>query len=215
MGRELTEYCPMCKDRRPLEQFEGVEVSYDPMGPPPMCRRCREDGPPPEDPMKGLSVPHRRALRALLSGAAKSMAEASRMSGLPEGTLSNHLSGKVARSKLRRAYQMALEAEGLDIHSIVKHLKAGLNADRAQWNPSEKQWDHFPDNSTRLKATQTLIRQHDMEYNRNADKGGVNIAIFHNLDDGPRNNEGAPFTTLKKKRATIDVTPVRTESDGE
>lgn len=198
-----------------MEQFEGVEVNYDPMGPPPTCRRCREDGPPPEDPLKGLSIPHRMALKALLSGAAKSMADASRMAGLPSETLSNHLGGRVARSKLRRAYQLALEAEGLDIHSIVHHLKSALDAKKAQWNPSEKQWDHFPDNSTRMKATQTLIRQHDMEYNRGAEKGGVNIAIFHNLDDGTKTSNQAPFTTRKKRMSeTIDVTPVEAKRDG-
>lgn len=162
--RGVTADCPTCRRERPIEEFvEGtVELYYD--SAPPSCLECREKGLVLKEPevMSSLNVLHRRILKALLMG--KNYSEAAKLAGCSYSYVRNLVKdhGEV-NGDFRRAFQMMLEVEGLDFHSLVRMAKVLFYSREPKWNPSSEEWDYFPDNKTRLGVLRHLTKLRELD----------------------------------------------------
>jgi hypothetical protein len=83
------------------------------------------------------------------------------------------------------AWQLLLEAEGLDLPTIARVTKLLVHAMEPKWNPAEGCWDFFPDNSVRLGAVKHLTRQHRVDPRGGAEfKGNQAALVVINYDQG-------------------------------
>jgi hypothetical protein len=88
------------------------------------------------------------------------------------------------------AWQLILESEGLDLHTIARVTKLLVHAMEPKWNPSEECWDFFPDNSARLGAVKHLTRQHRVDPNQGNFKSSSAAVVVINYDsNGPAREE--------------------------
>jgi len=176
--KEHLEYCPGCRERKPIEEFLGANFVYDPEAPPIMCEPCKEKGPPPIDPV-GLTHQQRLALKELMRDG--TMTSAAKASGLSVSYVRDMLKGRT-NPEFRRAFQLLLEMEGLDIFSIAKGLRSCAYAMEAKYHPAQEEMVYVPDMKTRLKAWTTLTRLHELDPPRKEQtETAIQIVIDHNL----------------------------------
>jgi hypothetical protein len=164
MSRPITEYCPGCRERRPIKDFIGVDHDLSYGSPAPVCRLCKEKGPPPKEPavMQDLNILHRKILKALLLTG--NYAETARLAGCSYSYVRRLVKGHGGGNEdFRRAFQMMLETEGLDYYSIVRMAKLLLYSEEPKWNPKTEEWDSFPDNKTRLGMLRHLTKVRELD----------------------------------------------------
>lgn len=156
---DTPEWCPACREWKPWVEWIGTETVYDPEASV-VCRGCRSGPPPPVDPMPHLGVEDRKLLAAVFETG--SMRGAARQLGLDLDVVRDSLRGR-SRPELRRAFQILLEREGLDIFSLTRKMKQLLHSQRAQWNKAKEDWDYFPDNSAQLGTVRHLTKLQELD----------------------------------------------------
>jgi hypothetical protein len=183
---EVLDYCPACNLDKPLEDFarNGVEppVAEGAL----MCRACRLARRGPKDPLPALPLKYRKLLKNLLTS--ESVAAAARKSGFSDSYVRMLIGRKVHNKTgemVASAWQLLLEAEGLDLQTIARVSKLLLHAMEPKWNPDLADWDFFPDNSVRLGMVKHLTRQHRVDPRGNAGfKGSSAALVVINYDQG-------------------------------
>jgi hypothetical protein len=96
----------------------------------------------------------------------ESVAEAARKNDLSVDYVRALISRKIPSKmgqEVAAAWQLLLEAEGLDLQTIARVTKLLLHAMEPKWNPAKDCWDFFPDSSVRLGAVKHLTRQHRVD----------------------------------------------------
>lgn len=201
----MIEYCPGCRERKPLEQYLGANFVYDPEDPPTVCAECREKGPPPRDPFGMLTRAQRVALKELMQNG--TAASAARVSGLSESYVRTMMKGRAA-PEFRRAFQMLLEMEGLDIFSIAKTLRSCSVAMEAKYNSDKGEFEYFPDMKTRLQTMRTLTKLHELEPPRREEsEHAITIHMEHNLPPPGERDVTPP------RHGEYEVIPAEAESE--
>lgn len=175
--------CDCCNLAKEIEEFADFHARDDPMDPSPMvCDHCAKFGPPLQDPCLALSVPWRNALLRMASGG--SIRDAARAGGMNEKTLRSTLNG-TENWAVRASMNKLLINAGLGPEKIIKVLGDAADATRPTWHPEDKQFEHFPDHPTRLRAITPMMKLAAMEApsERAPDEGSarVQIAVVTNL----------------------------------
>jgi hypothetical protein len=188
---EILDYCPACQQDKPLEDFARNGNERMPSSGALVCRACRNLKKGPIDPMPALPVKYRKLLKDLLTS--DSIAEAARKNDLSDSYVRSLISRKIpgkTGEMVAAAWQLILESEGLDLHTIARVTKLLVHAMEPKWNPSEECWDFFPDNSARLGAVKHLTRQHRVDPRQGNFKGSSAAVVVINYDsDGPVREE--------------------------
>lgn len=183
---EILDYCPVCQLDKPLEDFARTGGERPQNGGALMCRACRLAKRRPRDPLPALPVKYRKLLKNLLTS--ESVSAAARKSGFSDTYVRSLISRKIPSKTgemVASAWQLLLEAEGLDLQTIARVSKLLLHAMEAKWNPEEKDWDFFPDSSVRLGMVKHLTRQHRVDPRGSAGFKGSNAAlVVINYDQG-------------------------------
>ncbi len=212
---EPSEFCPWCRQTKPVSEWYGPPddpEGWDPREGPVVCADCRENGPPDQAAIiAAMPKTHRKVLKALAGGA--SLHEAARAAGIALSSPGNMLRnrGKApGGGGLREAFQMLLEAEGLNVSSMAREMRLLMYATKPQWNPETKEWDYFPDNSVRLGLLRhwTKIAQLDPPKDPGAGPSTVNVIFETNLDGPPAD---APGSYVIDSRAIPETEPPQLE----
>lgn len=175
---DVPEWCPGCRDWKPLVEWIGTEIEYDPQQAV-VCASCREGRePPPADFLPALEPQERKIIEAVLrhgtyTGAAKEL-------GLAESTVRAHIAGH-RKPEVRVAFQRLLEQAGLDARALVRKASMLMNAQRAQWNKGAERWDYFPDNAAQLGTLRHLTKLHELEPPKELE-GSAPVAIQINTN---------------------------------
>jgi hypothetical protein len=188
---EPLDYCPGCQEDRPLDDFVTLPGETIPSSGALLCRLCRLRKKGPTDPLPALPPKYRKLLKDLLTS--PSIAEAARSNDLSETYVRSLISRKIpgkTGEMVASAWQLLLEAEGLDLHTIARVSKLLLFAMRAQWNPGTESWDFFPDNPVRLGMVKHLTRQHRVDPQPLRGFQGSNAAVVViNYDSDKKDSE--------------------------
>ena len=167
--------CSACGVAKMPGDYLEMRSAYNPKDPDPqVCDHCRKYGPPLADPLRGLNVKERKALKVLAAGG--SHRAASRASGIDDKTLRESLAGE-NKSSMRAAFSRLMVDQGLDPDSIITVLREGLSANKHQWNSKDKEFNEFPDFSSRLNAAKTAIKVHSLEPPKEAAGGAGTNAV--------------------------------------
>ena len=214
---EPTEFCPWCRETKPISEWLGPPDDEDEnvapvLGSGPIvCADCRVNAPPDADPtIEKLPMKQRVMLKALMGGA--TFYGAARAAGVSLSYPGNLLRGRDPKSDsraIREAFQLLLEMEGLDIFSIARQTRVLFKAQKAMWNSEDKCWDWFPDNNTQLQALRHLTKLMNLDPPKEAAAPGasgpaVNVNIQTNLGaEGPGDPPGT-FTINVAKEPTAE-----------
>lgn len=153
--------CDCCNLAKEIEDFSDFHARDDPMDPSPMvCDHCAKFGPPLQDPCLALTIPWRNALLRIASGG--SIRDAARAGGMNEKTLRSTLNG-TENWAVRASMSKLLNHAGLGVEKIIQVLGDAADATRPTWHPEEKEFEHFPDHSIRLRAVTPLLKLNAME----------------------------------------------------
>jgi len=182
---------------RPLADFCGIELDYDPQSAPPvLCEKCRTEGPSKvaeQDVMAGIHLKERRLIAGLMEGL--SVTKAAEAADMPTSRAHKLIRGE-AKPIVRAAYQRILEEAGLTLPKIAKVMAEAIDAEKVMWNPEERQFDSFPDHNVRLKAASTAashldVAEPESKRNPNATQA-LSVTIITNLDGAePKSMEDA------------------------
>jgi hypothetical protein len=188
---EILDYCPACRQDKPLDDFARNGNERMPKDGALVCRVCRLKKQGPIDPLPALVPKYRKLLKDLLTS--ESVAEAARKNNLSENYVRSLISRKIP-SKMGQdvaaAWQLLLEHEGLDLETIARVTKLLLHAMEPKWNPAADRWDFFPDSSVRLGTVKHLTRQHRVDPRGSGDfKGDRAAVVVINYDQGAKNDE--------------------------
>lgn len=151
-----------------------------------LCMECIERQVDIEDRMPDLPPRYKQLLRDIMS--CDSIAEAARRNDLSAGYVRALIKGRLPgprQQEVAAAWQMLLEAEGLDLTTVARVGKALLHAVAPKWNPGTKKFDFFPDNSVRANMFRQLTRQHRVDPVSSSafqGRGGTVIMIGTNLE---------------------------------
>lgn len=189
--------------------------SYDPKDPSPqVCDHCRKYGPPLPDALTSVPPNWRRSLKVLANGG--NITDAAKAGDMDRKTLRAALDGKENKF-FRAALQRLMVDKGLTAEVVIDALKEGLKADKHQWNPEEKEFDAFPDHSTRVGVAKHVMRQWGAEEPKEAvemnhQNVGVQVTINTNL--GSESRQAVPGT-LVARPVEKEVKEIAAERDGD
>jgi hypothetical protein len=201
---EILDYCPACQQDKPLEDFARNGNERMPSSGALVCRACRLKKKGPVDPLPALPVKYRKLLKDLLTS--DSVSEAARKNDLSPGYVRSLISRKVpgkTAEMVSSAWQLLLEAEGLDLNTIARVTKLLVHAMEPKWNPSEECWDFFPDNSVRLGTVKHLTRQHRVDpHQGNLKSNNAAVVVINYDSDGKREEKNVEGFHIEIPKAT-------------
>lgn len=187
------ETCPGCHFQRPQSEF--FEGPPQPNGEW-LCLRCRVDGKPQPDPVDLSPVPpqHRIFLQEIFKG--QKLRDAARAAGMNLHTANNvlrNLNDKPQSIEFQRLFRALLLQEGLDAFAITRQIRFSLQSTEARWNTALSQWDHFPDNKSRLRAAEILAKLHALMPKEDRQQAAVKVEIYTNLDSPQEEAQSSNF----------------------
>lgn len=194
---EPTTVCPHCHERRPVAEFSEPREGMDALALPTTCLACHARGVP--DPGRSLSVMDRQIIDLTLEG--YSHAEVAHELMLPRAYIDDLFRGHGRESRIRAAFRLLLKIEGLDAKTLAGKLGELMKATRAQWNPEEKEFEHFPDNTAQLGAVRHLTKLRELDPPPKPQEGGpaVAVQIITNLGEGGGQEVPGTYTVKAKE----------------
>ncbi len=139
------------------------------------------------------SMHHRKIIAMHLAGAPQTkIAEAT---GLSRDTIARILSGE-SHPEVRAVLRQVMRARGFDELSVLQGLEEARRATKPMWNRETNSWDHFPDNSVRLKAANDQaailgVKTVTAESGKGAGAPQVHLHLgFDNAEDADQTHRG-------------------------
>jgi len=177
------EQCPGCYEFLPLSEFCDLDVELGPDAIAPHCLKCRTHGKP-KPKFLNLTRRHRKAIACVLAAPSlpKGYKDAAKATGFSVAQIRDFFAGRRV-PEFRACYQMALEAAGADIETVVKVQVDCLKADEYKYHPGDKAFVAFPDHRTRLRASQHVTKMLELEPPKQ-DGIQVNVGIKFNTNLG-------------------------------
>ncbi len=201
------EQCPGCYEWLPLSLFCDLDVELGPDSMAPHCLNCRTKGKP-KPKYLSLTRKHRKAIAVVLAAPslAQGYKDAARATGYSIKMIRDFFAGRRV-PEVRACYQMALEAAGADIQTVVQVQVDCLHATEQKYHPKKEDFVEFPDFRTRLRASQHMTKMLELEPPK-ADGLQVNIALKFNTNLGGGETYDPPNVMRARPTPVLDVSPV-------
>jgi len=196
------EQCPGCYEWLPLSLFCDMEIELGPDSIAPHCQNCRDHGKP-KPKFLSLTRRHRKAIAVVLAAPnlTKGYKQAAQATGFSVSQIRDFFAGRRV-PEFRACYQMALEAAGADINTVVQVQVEALGATEAKYHPDQKEFVHFPDYRTRLRASQHVGKMLELEPPKQ-DGIQVNVGIKFNTNLGGGETYDPP--NVMRTNPVVDV----------